>query len=407
MSQLCALPAVPPEILALILLQLPDLKSLHAASTSCWAFNNALHISRRSITEQVLCTQIGSDVLPEAIAADETSTSTFIPSRQSIGQLMSHLKQRRATKQPSSLDRVHRMAHFHRTVQDLTDSFVNVVLTTAGTYPNSTHLELTPRERQRIERGFYLFQIYCNLFANARTPWSKHRIFFLSFAPWEVEQLSCIHDFLARLVSAVFGDVVRQDELRGRYGLEYDQCVGSPVVEHILSLGLTKFHWLCQTDSYTDRFSVLYSGTGIVSNTRFFPAAPEMHKAEMSEGPPPDSLDGFERAGRTALFPDPDPGPGYAYAWIDNLEVAEEIGSVACAGRAECIRSRGYVMRDNCGLFQESVHREYYEKLLYFIACAKGLRAAYMQNAVAMRKKTFGKKSLEIADQKESKLMRS
>ena len=51
----------------------------------------------------------------------------------------------------------------------------------------------------RIERSFYTFEIYCSLFGKSRSRLSLNDqldLFFNRFAPWENEQLACVHDFL-------------------------------------------------------------------------------------------------------------------------------------------------------------------------------------------------------------------
>ena len=65
----------------------------------------------------------------------------------------------------------------------------------------------TRQEICRIERALYRFEIYCNIFRESpKAQYSsvygeQKRLFFSNFAPWENEQLGCIHDFLARVVS--------------------------------------------------------------------------------------------------------------------------------------------------------------------------------------------------------------
>lgn len=56
----------------------------------------------------------------------------------------------------------------------------------------------------RIRRGFYRFQIYCNLVRMANND-TEHsllaRQFFLRWSPWVNEQLACIHDHLEGVLS--------------------------------------------------------------------------------------------------------------------------------------------------------------------------------------------------------------
>jgi hypothetical protein len=58
----------------------------------------------------------------------------------------------------------------------------------------------TEKEMSRIKRTFYYFEIFRNWFRDlpdARVLLEeKMDVFFSALAPWEVEQLGCIHDFL-------------------------------------------------------------------------------------------------------------------------------------------------------------------------------------------------------------------
>lgn len=60
-------------------------------------------------------------------------------------------------------------------------------------------------ETRRIQCSFYLFELYCNLFGKASNlsfgsddwAYSPHDLF-SNFAPWELEQLACVNDYLMR-----------------------------------------------------------------------------------------------------------------------------------------------------------------------------------------------------------------
>lgn len=65
---------------------------------------------------------------------------------------------------------------------------------------------VTRQEACRIHRALYRFEIYRNLFCQSPAKvqssvyGEQNELFFSHFAPWENEQLGCIHDFLARIV---------------------------------------------------------------------------------------------------------------------------------------------------------------------------------------------------------------
>ena len=72
-------------------------------------------------------------------------------------------------------------------------------------------LSPTRQELRRIERALYRFEIYCDLFREIPNERSstipsainseQSQLFFAKFAPYENEQLGCIHDFLVRAIS--------------------------------------------------------------------------------------------------------------------------------------------------------------------------------------------------------------
>lgn len=61
----------------------------------------------------------------------------------------------------------------------------------------------SPSEMHRIERSFYIFELYCALYGNldhmTGSMFSPEREeFFAQATPWENEQLACVNDFLIK-----------------------------------------------------------------------------------------------------------------------------------------------------------------------------------------------------------------
>lgn len=64
----------------------------------------------------------------------------------------------------------------------------------------------TFQEVCRIKRSFYRFETFCNLFREVDKVLSvvhedRKTCFFQTLAPWEIEQLGCVHDFLVEAIS--------------------------------------------------------------------------------------------------------------------------------------------------------------------------------------------------------------
>lgn len=104
------------------------------------------------------------------------------------------------------------MERSHHLIQQFTDDFAAHALTH---HPDTGELltryeSPSGQELQRIQRSFYRFELYCNLFSrrakvHRRDPINskdkEHKYLFARFAPWELEQLVCIYDFLYRQIS--------------------------------------------------------------------------------------------------------------------------------------------------------------------------------------------------------------
>lgn len=72
-SGVCLMKTLPVELVGVILLALPDVSSLQAAVISCPLLYHAFLEAEEAITAQVLSNQIDASVLPEAMAAFESS----------------------------------------------------------------------------------------------------------------------------------------------------------------------------------------------------------------------------------------------------------------------------------------------------------------------------------------------
>ena len=75
------------------------------------------------------------------------------------------------------------------------------------------------QEMRRLERAFYRFEIYANIFGHPKarpfTGEEQASAFFGRFSPWENEQLACVHYHLMQLVipgpARGFNSVVQVD----------------------------------------------------------------------------------------------------------------------------------------------------------------------------------------------------
>lgn len=197
------------ELVRMILSAVPDVASLQAAALSCPLFYRAFLEAETAITAQVLLNQIDVSVLPEAMAASESSSLRPHDTEPKNGEVIvdfvtQNLRQRPTPPRYWSLRKALRLGRLHIYVDGLAKKFAMAALTK---HPlNRSKSIATRQEIYRIERALYRFEIYCNLFrespkAQSSVYGEQKQLFFANFAPWENEQLGCIHDFLVQIVS--------------------------------------------------------------------------------------------------------------------------------------------------------------------------------------------------------------
>lgn len=203
---------LPVELVLEILEAVPDPASLRAVVLSCPLFYNLFSKQESNITEQVLLNQIDIDVLPEAIAAVESSYIRRDRIRYPRSYVFSDFLTDNIRLRPSvarywALSKALRLGPLHVVVDSLAMKFAMTALNQPP-LNQSKHIP-TRLEICRIERAFYWFEIYRNIFPL----WWRHgtyepsefgveqpQVFLAHFAPWENEQLGCVYDFLCRMI---------------------------------------------------------------------------------------------------------------------------------------------------------------------------------------------------------------
>ncbi|KAI3323322.1 hypothetical protein HD806DRAFT_544087 [Xylariaceae sp. AK1471] len=265
---------LPVELVRSVLSALPDITSLKTAVLSCPLFYYTFLEAETTITMQVLLNEIGISVLPEAIAAYESSRVRSVVSdpicpEAIVDFLNQNFSQRLTPPRCCSLQKALQLERLHLCVDGFAQKFASAAL---AEHPIDRSESLaTYEETCRIERALYRFEIYCNLFSKPRKvrpyPWwelpeepdpiEQKKLFFDKFAPWENEQLGCIHDFLFRIISPAFNDLVEHDVDWGAWEVEYCGEVDAPEMQHVLSRGLAKLHAIAGAETYEERHQVL------------------------------------------------------------------------------------------------------------------------------------------------------
>ncbi|KAI1288285.1 hypothetical protein F5Y03DRAFT_404932 [Xylaria venustula] len=353
---------MPIELVRMILSSLSDVESLRAAVISCPVFYHAFRNAEKSITGDVLLNQIDVSVLPDAMAARESS-ELFDPSKKEgpfeivTGFITQTIRPRPTPPRSWSLIEALRLARVHRCVERLTNQFAQVTLST-GRAACNTPPGITLQERHRIQRALYRFEVYRNLFGlkyirmffAAFLHDDNHPLlkFFGSFAPWEIEQLGCVHDFLVGAVWSVSNPTLALSHAR----IKYSQWMSDSLIQNVLSLGLQKVDKIIRTEIYEeceqDRLlpheSLFYLTDG------FRHANKESHGFWLRNTDPNVDLLHIKQP----LYADPDSGPADIWRWA---HYRESWHNWVYQENRETFRRWGYVMWDRSrldaiGIFQ-------------------------------------------------------
>lgn len=206
-----------------IFMQLPDVSSLLSVILTCSSFHctflNAESLLLNTILERKTHPSAAFDALA-AFQASELGSTNQTWSKKAVREIMSAYDGDRIASWSRSwrLSDAIKFERMNNTVKYFTDQYVSTTLAMklVGTNPDALHMPASFSEIGRIQRTFYRFELFCNLFRK-RKPMPSRRasrqlfsinpvelfdeeeqywIFFDRFPAWENEQLGCIHDFL-------------------------------------------------------------------------------------------------------------------------------------------------------------------------------------------------------------------
>ena len=211
MASLSQLELLPPEPIEHILGLLPDVTSLLSSILTCSSLYRVFIRMEVPITSKVVRNHINEEVLPEAVASWKSSgLDTWTHYRALQDFCEDHLSPRQRPPSSWTLSEASPLADLHRCVEHLTLDFASWTLRLLDDSDDSDawlSQSLSSSELYRIQRAFYRFEMYCNLFRTCRlrpVRFSKQRTndFLFTFTMWENEQLGCIHDYLFRRLSS-------------------------------------------------------------------------------------------------------------------------------------------------------------------------------------------------------------
>ena len=231
----------------------------------------------------------------------------------------------------------------------------------------------SPSELIRIQRSLYRFELYRNLFAERRrwfggyfepfTADDQGRYLAAGFAPWENEQLACVHDYLVvtlskctcrigyvlrdskRLTDPAFNNAADRAIVRGarKVGWAKDWSKEDPT--DYLSLGLTRLHHLILANTTKQRNQLLFDQ--LLTGKNHLHAGLSSQDT-FGDSSPSDLTGEEERSLITRqLAADDDPGPRDAWRWA---HADSRPAGWYYTRQRDDLRQRAYVMWDSARL---------------------------------------------------------
>lgn len=200
--------SLPVELKMGILCCLPDDTSMIVLAHTCRDLCSIVKEHQQCISEQILRNQLDANLLPDALAALESSrTPKGDWTLDSADRFIERYTNSRNSFRMQSweLASVQPLLKFHKYVKHFAESFALEYLNRVDNFrPNAraSQLPLSQSELTRIQRSLYRFEIYCNLSAVADTRLnlvgtSFSTVYLLhKLAAWESEQLICVYDHL-------------------------------------------------------------------------------------------------------------------------------------------------------------------------------------------------------------------
>ncbi|KAI0966938.1 hypothetical protein F4678DRAFT_447760 [Xylaria arbuscula] len=364
---------LPPELIRAILSQLNGLTALRCAILSCRLILNSFTGSSSVIATRVFLNELDScDVRPEAIAALLASRLAE-PTRSSAHEFYkAHLQKRNVEvgirltlNEVADLSRLHSAAS--RLVKDFTEGRLQELVTTMKdgytSQPQFQPLELSTLERHRIMRTLYILEIFFNVFRQTSMPDAVlgqcMNDFLLNFAPWEIEQIACVQEFLFFQVSPCFNEMAAHDVYWGEFQVEPARWLGDPQLQSLYFKGLVFLESIAKAKTYDQQHKLLDHGQIPHARSRNFYRALKDFSYEVCDEQA--SVSNYESSRDYALkvkrpyFEDPDEGPFSIWKWAH--ESASLRRSVYQRGQAK-LRKWGYVMWDRARLDTLPIFRD-------------------------------------------------
>ncbi|OTA56872.1 hypothetical protein K449DRAFT_399265 [Hypoxylon sp. EC38] len=143
---------------------------------------------------------------------------------------------------------------------DFASSYIKKLSTSMHHRNTSKFLKPSASERSRIMRALYTLEIFQILFCHTwvfdqRDVAKCMNEFLLNFAPWEIEQIACVHDFLMIQISPAF--YAKTDT---NFWEDPDLVRSDLGVNAALSQGLVNFESVAKSNTFNEQYYLKYGG---------------------------------------------------------------------------------------------------------------------------------------------------
>ncbi|CAF9935096.1 hypothetical protein IMSHALPRED_010105 [Imshaugia aleurites] len=367
--------SLPPELKQSIFSALPNAGALRSLVLACSSFYRTFLDAESLIIRSVLYTQIGSDLLNDAVIVFQSRALDQHDEEAAIELLKSYT--RRDTRCMSQIWRLRdalAIGDLHGDIEFFCRGFAASAL---SIHPVTGVEETSPSplsllESNRIKRTLYRYELFCNIFRKLgmlqdiqATPETPQSIFFSSCAPWENEQLACVRAYILerfslracsenlyplydKLTISAFCDVAEHDiecgswEMRGSDGVDGF----NDWKEHYLSLGLAYLRQMVNTSAFDDRCHLLKTHKEDPDCSLFDALMIQ------GDGNDPSHLDTYTEEDEHRYIPpqraiDSDKGPEEAWRWAYAAYTNQYWYNMS---DQMALRQRGYVMWDSIRL---------------------------------------------------------
>lgn len=333
--------------------------SLKALILTCSSLYHAFLEVEPLILAKILQKEINPELMHDALAT--LQSSQIVPWNRMIARnlLMLYTTGQTSSLLPTwDLRKALVVSELQGHVQFFADRFASSALSKSPVtgLPETDPPPVSPSELMRIQRTFYRFELYRNLFVERRRGCGDYfgplnadyqgRYLDGGFTPWEHEQRACIHDYLVEALLTSFNDRANHAVLRGLHRAILGKEWSREDLQDYLSLGLARLHQIILAKTHSQRKHLLSSPS--LTSKDFVDDG-----LSSQDTPGNTSRSGLtEEQGRNLTTPhlpdDDDPGPRDAWHWA-HADSSPAAGWYNTEERDD-LRQRGYVMWDSARL---------------------------------------------------------